>query len=353
MWCLGSILFLFTFYFQYIISCKNFQVQSCTDIPIKFKSISTIKCLQLIPIIFDISFDYSVKNYVVSKGSQCYNILSFESPSITIFSNECKELCPDEYCQLFDNQLNTSIINIFYSSLLTYEYATTLTYDTSSFDYLLFDQCSSANHTNRILFIVVFTLCGIIVALSIVVIAKYLIAIYLKKYRRGRPYSPYDIYWILDCILCRIEEIPEPSNESSGHSNRSDSIENIPIQPRNIVTPSTPIQIHYPNSSNNTNNQISYSSHSSSKLYYGESPSANTTPRTIHRDRYGSTDTENDSEINKSPIQSRHPRHQLIIPPALQTISQQISATLSNNSDTSHYKPLERKETPSIVNFRV
>ncbi|CAF1564030.1 unnamed protein product, partial [Adineta ricciae] len=86
----------------------------CIDIAIGSDSISNIKCVQLVPVELDPSFIYPVENYIVKKGYTCYDIFTFDSPAATIFSNECREQCPEEYCLLFDNQSNRSIRNIFY-----------------------------------------------------------------------------------------------------------------------------------------------------------------------------------------------------------------------------------------------
>ncbi len=83
---------------------------------------------------FDPSFDYSVENYIIEKTAQSYNIVSYDSSLTVLFFNECRELCPEQYCFLFDTQLNTSIINIFYSSSSIYDLNKSLTNDTSSYD---------------------------------------------------------------------------------------------------------------------------------------------------------------------------------------------------------------------------
>ncbi|CAF0947457.1 unnamed protein product [Rotaria sp. Silwood1] len=129
-----------------------------------------MKCIQLIPIQYDSSFVYSIDYYIISKVHKCYNIVSYNSSQIILFSNECRELCLDEYCLLFDNQSNRSIINIFYSQSLNYEEINSTTNNISSYDYFLLDKCGTTNPTNKILLIVIFILIAIVVILTIAVI---------------------------------------------------------------------------------------------------------------------------------------------------------------------------------------
>jgi hypothetical protein len=78
--------------------------QYCTDIIFNFRSISSIKCVQLIPIHYNLSIEYSVQNYVITK---CYNI--------------------------------------------------------PSYDYFIFDSCNSTNRTNHILRIIVYVLFAVVI----------------------------------------------------------------------------------------------------------------------------------------------------------------------------------------------
>ncbi|CAF1342021.1 unnamed protein product [Adineta ricciae] len=180
----------------YADTCDRFLTQHCIDIPFGFRSISQMKCLQLIPADFDVSIVYSVKNYIIKKTSNCYDIVSYESPSNVLFSSRCEELCPREYCKLLSNQPNTSIINIFYSESSTYE-VTNQAVDLS-YDYFLFDSCSSDNRQNVILRIVVYTLAGVIGVLTIIVVTGCIVGSILKDK---------DIFswrWIRDLFLCRL-----------------------------------------------------------------------------------------------------------------------------------------------------
>lgn len=81
--------------------------QYCTDIIFNFRSISSIKCVQLIPIHYNLSIEYSVQNYVITKSTKCYNI--------------------------------------------------------PSYDYFIFDSCNSTNRTNHILRIIVYVLLTVVI----------------------------------------------------------------------------------------------------------------------------------------------------------------------------------------------
>jgi len=86
-----------------------------------FRSISSVKRIQLIPVYYDLSTEYSVKNYTIRKSTKFFNIQSYNSSSSILFPNECCKQCLDWDCLLFDNRLNILIINIFYSQLSIYE----------------------------------------------------------------------------------------------------------------------------------------------------------------------------------------------------------------------------------------
>jgi hypothetical protein len=194
-------LFLIFLLYPYINSCEHFIVQPCTDIPFYFPS---TKCIQLIPNQFDSSIKYSVQTYLVVKAAKCFNIQSYESPSSILFTNECREQCLEQYCLLFDNQPNTSVINIFFSQSSTYELTNSETNNNhSSYDYFLFDQCSSSNPANQILLIIVYVLCSVIALLTVIVIAKYILSCISK--REGQPpRDPYNLKWICDFLCCRL-----------------------------------------------------------------------------------------------------------------------------------------------------
>lgn len=348
-----SVLLLFVVFFQRVISCKNFLTQHCIDTSTGLKSIATTQCIQLVPTQFNSSIDYSVENYIIKKSTTCYNVVSLDSPSINLFSNTCQELCPEEYCKLFDNQSNTSIINIFYSPSLTYEIITSLTYDIFSYDYLLFDSCSADNKINKTLLIVVYILSAIVVIFAIAVILKFVLPHCLKK----GPYDPYSLYWILDCLFCQIKERKEPPDDSSDDSNPS--VENSQprsnqIQRKDLGSPSTPTHIPFHGNSNSTNNQLNVSSNSSSyNQHYHDLSSVDNTPNPVRRNNIKLTDTEYDSEIKSPPIESENHHRLPILYPLVHKISNEIRAALSINSTTSKYESLEGKKSASIINFRL
>lgn len=236
--------FLLAFWYRSVNTCKNFLVQQCTDILIGFHPLSTIKCIQLFPAQFDLSFEYSVKNYIIKKTIQCHSIVSYDnSSSIILFSNECRELCPEEYCLLFDHQSNTSIINIFYSSSSIYQSIKPLTNNSRSYDYYYFDTCSSINQKDRIFIIVAAVLFAIVVILTIAVISKFIVT---RRLRKGeKPYRPYDILWILDCLFCQIKSADERTDKPLENSIDMNSTEDDhrprmnPSDTRNSGTTST------------------------------------------------------------------------------------------------------------------
>ena len=122
---------------HYAHMCTNFLVQHCTDIPFGFKSMLKIKCIQLIPAQYDYLTEYSIQNYLVKKSMDCYDVVSYDPSSRVLFSNQCQELCPEQYCRLFDSQPNTTIFNIFYSDSSTYDSMSLANDGILSYDYLL------------------------------------------------------------------------------------------------------------------------------------------------------------------------------------------------------------------------
>lgn len=202
-------------FIPYTNSCQNFTVQHCTDIQFNFRSISSIKCIQFVPTHYDMSINYAVKNYIIIKYALCFNVQSYDSSSSSIlFSNECREQCPDEYCSLFDNQPTTSIINIFYSESSKYELNNDDTQnDILSYDYFLFDRCSSADQTKDILLIVVYVLAGVVCLLTLLVITKYIIAWILKrKYGPEFDSQAYNWEWLLYTLCCSECEVNQTEN---------------------------------------------------------------------------------------------------------------------------------------------
>jgi hypothetical protein len=350
-------LFLFVLFCKYINSCKNFLVQNCVDISIGFNSISTIKCIQLIPAQFDLSIDYSVENYIIQKSETCYNIGLYNSSSINLFSNECSEICPEQYCLLFDNQPNTSIINVFYSPSSIYELIQSITNDTLSYDYFLFDTCSSTDRTNRILLIIVYLLCAIIVILTIAVILKFIIS---KKLRGNpsRPYRPYDWRWILDCIFCQIQRNNKQMNKRERNSNDSDSVENSNQsgtnrlnQRNNLVTTSTQAFMISSSSPNTTNDRRNYGNSSSGNSSYQRdhglifennipiSNLSNNAEYIEYEDTNSLAETENH---NQQPVLA-----------SLQRLSQKVSSALSVKSTTVPYTQLAATPSPDIIMTRL
>ena len=197
---------------SYANACKNFLTQHCTDIPIGFRSISPIKCVQLVPTQLDSSIDYTVDNFVIEKVGSCFNVLRYDSTRTTVFSSECRELCPEQYCLLFDKHSNTSIINIFYSS--TFSYVPTADPTSPSQDYALFDGCSSDSSNSKML-IIVYVLCGIVSVLTVGVLLKYLLSCIFKRTEPG--YDPWSWRWLVDTLLCRRRPDNEPPKANEGN----------------------------------------------------------------------------------------------------------------------------------------
>ena len=327
---------------QNVNSCKNFFVQHCTDIPIGFNSISTIKCIQLIPIQFDLSIDYSVENYIIKKASTCYDVISYNSSLTNLFSNDCHELCPDEYCLLFDNQPNTSIINIFYSQSSAYDLTNLITNYSLSYDYFLFDSCSSNNRTNQILLIVVYVLCGIVGVLSVGVISKYFMSCGLKK--GSREYSPYDWRWILDCLLCQIQPKHVRTDTSERTSNNLAFIEDN-NQLKNYLGTSTQPYTITNGSSNNTHERGNYSSGNSTDQRDPGFSSELNSPAPSPRFTAEYFDFENNNTQNEA---SNH-HHQSSILPVLHRLSSKARSVLSVLSTKHEYNVLEAKPSPEII----
>jgi len=349
-------LFLFVLFCKYINSCENFLVQNCVDISIGFNSISTIQCIQLIPAEFDPSIDYSVENYIIQKSEKCYNIGSYNSTSIYLFTNECSELCPEQYCLLFDNQPNTSIINVFYSPSSIYELIQPITNDTLSYDYFLFGTCSSTNRANHILLIVVYVLCAIVVILTIAVILKFIISKRLRKNPR-RPYRPYDWLWILDCILCQIQPNNEQRDKQEVNSNDLDSVEDSnqsgtnQLHRRNNLTTSTQPFMISGSSPNTTNGQRNYGNSSSGNSSYQRDHGLtfeNNIPISHHSTNREYFKNEDTNSLAETENQNQQP-----VLPLLQKLSQTVSSALSVKSNTVPYTQLEAKPSPDIINIRL
>jgi hypothetical protein len=332
-------LFLIVLICQSVNSCKNFLVQHCTDIPIGFNSITTIKCIQLIPAQFDLSIDYSVENYITKKTGTCYDIISYRSPSTNLFSNQCQELCPEQYCLLFDNQPNTSIINVFYSQSSTYDLNNLLINNFSSYDYYLFDSCSSTNEQSRILLIVVYVLCSIVGALTIGVVLKYIISGILR--RGENPYNPYSWRWIIDCLLCQIRPKHTQTNEPERHSDTPQH----DIQRRYHGT-STQSHMISNGSSNNTHEQGNHSNNNSTYPGYPDFSSESSTPIVSHRNLGEYYDGDNDNLPDET---VDYPRESSFFHNILQKLSSKASNTLSMKSTSNNYETLEARPSPDLI----
>ncbi|CAF4930336.1 unnamed protein product, partial [Rotaria socialis] len=271
---------------QYVNSCKNFLAQYCIDIAIGSDSISNIKCVQLVPVELDPSFIYPVENYIVKKGYTCYDIFTFDSSATTIFSNECREQCPEEYCLLFDNQSNRSIRNIFYPESSDDQLFNLEINSSSSYDYLLFDKCSASNRTNQILLIVVCVLVGFIVVLTIAIVFKYVIS--ARYRRRPEEYEPYNWRWLVDLFLCRTSENKSISNRHERNINNSEVFDhsiqgNIDEQEsysRNKSINTMPPYTISDGSSNDTRERYNNNSHSTTD-HSSEEPTLAVSPMTI------------------------------------------------------------------------
>ncbi|UJR23042.1 hypothetical protein I4U23_026068 [Adineta vaga] len=225
---------LFLSFIQYVKSCNKFTVQECIDIPFGFNSMSSIKCIQLVPIQFDVLIDYPVQNYLVKKTAKCYDIVSYNSSSIMLFSNQCQELCGEQYCLFFDSQPNTAVINIFYTESSIYDEINSQTDGIYSYDYLLFDTCSADNKANRILIIIVYTLAGFIGLVTIILIVKCIIS---KRLTKDGECHPYDWRWWRDLILFRKHPGNDPANRPGNEPNNLYIIEydNQPPRPSNAI----------------------------------------------------------------------------------------------------------------------
>ncbi|CAF1446638.1 unnamed protein product [Adineta ricciae] len=176
----------------------------------------TIKCIQLIPAQYDYLTEYSIQNYLVKKSTNCYDVVSYDSSSRVLFSNQCQELCPEQYCQLFDSQPNTTIFNIFYSDSSTYDSMSSTNDGTLSYDYLYFDTCSADNHQHRVLIIIVFVLAGFIALTTVLLIVRCIIR--RKRLKEG-DWHPYDWRWIRDLVLCQHLTDGHPQNRPENEPN--------------------------------------------------------------------------------------------------------------------------------------
>ncbi|CAF1432072.1 unnamed protein product [Rotaria magnacalcarata] len=354
------LLILFTLLFsQYGNSCKNFLAQYCTDIAIGCDSISKIKCIQLVPVELDPSFIYPVENYIVQKGYKCYDIFAFDSPATTIFSNECREQCPEEYCLLFDNQSNRSIRNIFYPESSNDQLFNLKINSSSSYDYLLFDQCSASSRPNQILLIVVYALVGFIVVLTIAVVFKYVIS---ARYRRRPEYEPYNWRWLVDLLLCRTSENKSGSNRHERNINNLEVFDhsiqgNIDEQEsysRNRLANTMPPYTISDGSSNDTRELYNNNSHSTG--HSSEEPTLALSPMTIRsnaviRNDEASIYVEKDDDINDFPETTENHYHSSV-PVLIQKLSSGAHQTVSFHYYAEGYHKLDKDSSIEIITTR-
>ena len=352
----GPLLSLLVLFLPCASACQNFLVQQCTDIPFAYLPISSTKCIQLLPNSYNPSINYPVQNYIVIKSSPCYNIVSFNSTSTVLFFNECREQCAEDYCLLFDAQSNTSIINIFYSSSSKYDLSSASLLNTSSYDYLPFDDCSSSKRTDRILLIVTYVLCGVIGALTIAVISKYVISWRLKK--GGKLYDPYNWRWLVDCLLCRSRQDDQPSGRKAQPASDSSAV----VDPRSARTRGSNYDISAQpyilssGSSENTRDRSthpSYNSGNSSDPRFVGFSSDNNTPvmsRPVTA-RYFSVITE--SGIDPPPMELEDLPRSSSSGPLRQRLSEKASATLSVFSSSGDYTILERQPSADLSYIRL
>ena len=340
---------------SYANACRNFLVQHCTDIPFAYLPIATTKCIQLVPHSYDQFVDYPVENYIVLKSSPCYNIVSFNATSTALFSNECREQCPDEYCLLFDNQSNTSIINIFYSSLSTYKLSSSSSPDVSSYDYLPFDDCSSKNRTNAILLIITYVLCGVIGALTIGVILKYIISWRLKK--RGGSYQPYNWRWLRDCLFCCLRETDQPSGRKvqpeTGDPPAAGITDHRTYPRNNFDLSAQPYTLSSDSSNNTPGRSINpdYNSGNSSDPRFLSLSSDNTTPFLPSPVTTGYFDFNTESALDPPSMELEDlPRSSPV--PLRQRLSEKASAALSVFSSPGDYAALEKKSSGPVYYMR-
>jgi hypothetical protein len=321
-----------------------------------------MKCIQLIPAQFNASISYSVENYIVKKVANCYDVASYNSPSTILFSNQCYDVCPDKYCLLFNNQPNTSIINIFYSgssASSAYALINPMTNYLLSYDYLFFDSCPSIYDANRIYLIVVYVLAGVIGVLTIGVILKFIICAIIKKLHPDADLTNWQ--WLLDFLLGRLppkddqenRHEPEPSSLYIIDNDIRPKVKKNPLHSTNNLNTSSQQHIISSSSSHNTsgqrNDRRDRGGSSSDPRQLGAS-SENGTP-TIHRHIISDYIlNEDDLESNHSLDAIENP-HQIQTLPILQKLAARLTGTLSNKSIPNGYEALEAKPSPdySIV----
>ena len=180
----------------------NFVPQQCTDIPIAFDSMASIQCLQLVP--KDHQYgrpqSYKIQNYYIVRISKsCHDVVRLEASDNKLFTNVCDEVCVNEYTLLFNNLPNISLYNIFYSKDVAYSPVGLWSIMKGmSFDYLPFEDCGAEKRLDRILMIVVYTLCGVIGVLTVMVILKYILSCIIARQPDAQPLN---WRWLFDYFL--------------------------------------------------------------------------------------------------------------------------------------------------------
>ena len=313
-----------------------------------------IKCIQLIPAQYDYLTEYSIQNYLVKKSMDCYDVVSYDPSSRVLFSNQCQELCPEQYCRLFDSQPNTTIFNIFYSDSSTYDSMSLANDGILSYDYLYFDTCSADNHQRRVLIIIVFVLAGFIVLMTVLLFARCIIR---RKQLKEGDWHPYDWRWIRDMVICRHltdghlqnrpENEPNPlyiieyNTQPSVHNNQSQtrSHHDAPSRPQVIPTSSPKIAVKrrrsYVNGYSTDSNSIPSHIDGSSGLSIPTNPLP---LAVIHHSNSGES-LSNDS-VDASSRSHSHHQPQSSILNALNRLSSKASSVLTGTHSSHGYDSL-------------
>ena len=333
-------------------SCKNFLAQHCTDIPIGFRPISSIKCVQLVPTRLDSSVDYTVDNYIIQKAGDCYSVLPFNPNLPTLFSSECRELCSEQYCLLFESYSNRSVINVFYSSTFNYlSPAVVASQRMPSYDYAMFDECSSASSSSKML-IIVYVLCGIVGVLTVGVLLKYLISCILKRKEPG--YDPWSWRWLVDTLLCRRRPDNQPQKGNEGE-HRVDAVYTVDDDKKN----DNPLQLTLNHRSTPSATQITSGTGSSPRVQgrklYTSSNSAGSEKLTPNMSRHvydGYVDFAPNKKRDNSSAESKNDLRPLP-QPLLEKLSSKASAAYEAITGQRERPLLESEASIGVINIRL
>lgn len=330
-------LYIFIVYCSIANSCENFTIHYCTDIPFILSPISDIKCLQLLPINAQTSFDYTVENYIIKNTSKCYDIVSLDSlTSDILYSEQCQQICSENYCQLFDKHPSTSIINIFYSTTLNYESIMSLNNSMSSYDYYRFDSCSSLSSSTRTTLIIVYVLVGIVIVLAIAVLVHCLLR---RKYKRVFAEQIYQRFWLLDFLCCDLKRSNESMNRINPKLSESVITDNTNMTQTRLPWLSSPSAFVIGNGTSNSssNHRRDYNQSSNETLQY---PSRSTTVDSADPDDSNARDSDR-SDVG---IENDNQERAL---PLLEKISSRASEILSARQSHIQYTTLG--PTSSII----